>query len=167
MPGTPIGWLHFVCAIAAIAVGGGVALAGKGSVRHRLLGRTYGALMLGVNGTAFMLYGLFGRPGPFHIAALVSLVGVIAGWIPARRRSSRAWVEYHAYWMSWSYVGLLAAAAAETLSRIPDTPFWGVVIAATLGVVAIGATVINRRLPAILVPFRRAAVRPDHKGTVQ
>jgi len=75
---------------------------------------------------------------------------VVMGWIPARRRRPARWIEHHAMWMSWSYVGLLAAAAAETLSRIPDTPFWGTVMAASLAVVAIGAVVIRVRVPRIL-----------------
>ena len=155
MPVTPTGWFHFVLAIAAIAAGAAITIGQKGTLRHRLLGRMYGLLLLGVNVTAFMIYGLFGRLGPFHYLALVSLSTVIAGWIPARRRSPKTWVESHAYFMSWSYVGLLAAAAAETLSRFPDTPFWGMVIAASLAVVAIGATIIHGRLPAILARFNR------------
>ena len=114
---------HFVLAIAAIGAGAAVALARKGTSRHRQLGRTYGFLLIGVNVTALMIYGLFGRFGPFHIFAVISLITVLVGWIPARRRSPDAWIVYHAYFMSWSYVGLLAAAAAETLSRIPTARF--------------------------------------------
>ena len=65
MPVTSIGWVHFVLAIAAIGAGAAVALARKGTSRHRQLGRTYGFLLIGVNVTAFMIYGLFGRFGPF------------------------------------------------------------------------------------------------------
>ena len=81
MPVTSIGWVHFVLAIAAIGAGAAVALARKGTSRHRQLGRTYGFLLIGVNVTAFMIYGLFGRFGPFHISALISLITVLAGWI--------------------------------------------------------------------------------------
>ena len=156
MPVTLIGWMHFLLALAAMAAGGLVAMERKGTPRHRRLGRTYGFLMLGVNGTAFMLYGLLGHFGPFHVAALFSLVTIVAGWLPARRRSS-GWVAAHAYMMCGSYVGLLAAAAAETLGRIPNTPFWGMVIAASLAVSIIGALILRRRLPATLAPYTRAA----------
>ncbi len=155
MPVTLIGWIHFLLALAAMAAGGVVAMERKGTPRHRRLGRTYGFLMLGVNGTAFMLYGLLGHFGPFHVAALFSLVTIVAGWLPARRRSS-GWVAAHAYMMGGSYVGLLAAAAAETLGRIPNTPFWGMVIAASLAVSIIGAVIMRRRLPATLAPYTRA-----------
>ena len=154
-----MGWAHFVMAIAAIAAGGAVALSRKGTIRHRNLGRVYAWLMVGVNVTAFTLYGLFGRPGPFHVAAMVGLVTVIMGWIPVRRRKPARWVEHHAHWMAWSYVGLLAAAAAETLSRIPESPFWGMVVVGSLGIIAIGAVIIRRRLPAALAPFERAMSR--------
>ena len=135
--------------------GAAVAIAEKGSPRHVLLGRTYGCLMLGVNGTAFMIFGLFGGFGPFHVAAFFSLLTVGAGWLPARARSSPGWVERHAYFMSGSYVGLLAAAAGETLSRIPATPFWGMVIFATVAVTVVGLTVMRWRLPAALAACRR------------
>ena len=159
MPQSPLGWIHIALALAALAAGAAVGLAAKGTTRHLRLGRTYAFLMLGVNGTAFMLFGLFGRFGPFHVAAFLSLLTVAAGWIPARSRSSRRWVERHAYFMSGSYVGLLAAAAAETLGRIPDTPSghpaWGMVISATVAVSVAGFVVMRRYLPTTLAPFRR------------
>ena len=155
MPNTPLGWVHVALALGALAAGAAVAIAEKGTLRHMALGRTYGCLMLGVNGTAFMIFGLFGGFGPFHVAAFFSLLTVGAGWIPARSRSSPRWVERHAYFMSGSYVGLLAAAAAETLSRIPATPFWGMVIFATVAVTVVGVIFMRWSLPAALAPFRR------------
>lgn len=155
MPVTSIGWIHFVLAIAAIAAGAAVALTPKATRRHRNLGRTYGCLMLCINITAFMMYGLLGHFGPFHVAAILSLATVIAGWVPVRRRSSERWVQQHAYWMSGSYVGLLAAAAAETLGRIPNTPFWGTVVAASVAVSIIGAVVISRTVPRVLAKLGR------------
>ena len=154
MPVTSIGWVHFVLAIAAIAVGAAISLTRKGSPRHRTLGRWYAWLMVGVNVTAFTLYGLFGTFGPFHVAAVVSLATVIAGWVPVKRKP-KAWMERHATFMSWSYVGLLAAAAAETLSRISDTPFWTMVTIGSIGVIIVGAVVIHHRVPKILAQFGR------------
>ena len=51
MPVTPTGWFHFVLAIAAIAAGAAITIGQKGTPRHRLLGRMYGLLLLGVNVT--------------------------------------------------------------------------------------------------------------------
>ena len=101
MPSTPIGWVHFIIAILAMVVGAAVALLAKGTPQHRWAGLGYAWLLLGVNLTAFMLYGLFGRLGPFHVAAAVSLATVLAGWLPARTRRS-GWVFRHAQFMSWS-----------------------------------------------------------------
>ena len=154
MPVTSIGWVHFVLAVAAIAVGAAISLTRKGNPRHRRLGRWYAWLMVGVNATAFMLYGLFGTFGPFHVAALASLVTILAGWLPVRRKSDH-WLERHATFMAWSYVGLLAAAAAETLSRISETPFWTMVAIGSAGVILIGAVVIHNRVPKILASFGR------------
>ena len=60
MPVTWMGWVHFGLALAAMAIGGAVAVGRKGTPRHRRMGRWYGGLMLAVNGTALMMYGLFG-----------------------------------------------------------------------------------------------------------
>ena len=57
--------------------------------------------------------------------------------------------------MGGSYVGLLAAAAAETLSRIPDSPFWPIVIAASIAVSVVGVTIMLRRIPVTLRPYPR------------
>lgn len=72
-------------------------------------------------------------------------------------------MEAHATWMSWSYIGLLAALAAESSTRwlMPAVQphlegtallgvFWGAVVAATLAVVAVGAYVVKARLPRSL-----------------
>ncbi len=150
MPATFIGWGHLALALAAMAVGGAVALEPKGTGRHLWLGRCYGILMLGVNVTAFLLYGLFGRFGPFHVAALFSLATLVAGWVPMRGRRTPLRVGRHAYWMGGSYVGLLAAATAETLGRLPGTPFWPMVIGASIGVSVLGAAVMRARVPAAL-----------------
>ncbi|HEV2292419.1 MAG TPA: hypothetical protein VGR35_01105 [Tepidisphaeraceae bacterium] len=56
-----------------------VLLRAKGTRSHRVIGYLYVAAMLALNVTAFLIYRLYGRFGPFHVAALVSLAMVIAG----------------------------------------------------------------------------------------
>lgn len=134
-----IGGLHTTLAIAALVTGAVVLLRRKGGTWHRRLGWVYAISMLGLNLTALAIYELFGRFGPFHAAALLSLGTVIMGVIPAwQRRPRHQWLERHYYWMTWSYVGLLAAAASEAVTRIPETPFWWMVLVATAVIVAIG-----------------------------
>lgn len=146
-------------------------LRGKGNRRHRVLGWTYASSMLVCNGTALMITKLFGGFGPFHAAALVSLVGTGLGVWSARQgaiarrlgeRAQRAqWVERHYYWMTWSYVGLIAALASEIITRHPafrpvlgGGVYFGLAVgAATLAIVAIGSQWIRRSHRDALAPF--------------
>lgn len=127
-----LGLLHLVAAFAAITSGALVLLLpGKGGRRHRLLGWTWVASMLVLNATALAIYRLFGGFGPFHAMALASLLGVLAGVLSgSRARRSRlqrtpadrsTWVARHYYWMTFSYAGLIAAFASETITRLPAT----------------------------------------------
>jgi hypothetical protein len=53
--------------------------------------------------------------------------------------------------MSWSYVGLLAGAVAETSIRVPGLAYWPVVVSSSLATIAIGALVIYRSKGAMRV----------------
>jgi len=151
-----IGQVHLALAIFAMATGAIVVGMKKGTVTHRLVGFVYAMSMFGLNGTAFLLYRLFGGFGPFHVAALMSLVTIVFGIVHVLLRKPKGkWIEAHAYWMSWSYVGLLAAAASEILTRVPESSFWWMVVGATLLVVAIGRQLIKRNVPRILKEFGR------------
>ena len=88
------------------------------------------------------------------VAALFSLATVAAGVIPAvRRRPADTWVEYRYWWMTYSYLGLLAATAAEVATRVPGINFWWTVVAASAVVFPLGARVIRRRARETLAPF--------------
>jgi hypothetical protein len=114
--------------------------------------------MVLLNGTGLMIYDLYGRFGPFHVAALVSLATVVGGFIPAYLRQPRAtWMHHHAAAMCWSYVGLVAAFVSEIATRVPGVRFGWAVVAATLGVVAVGAALIRMRVPRILREVGRTA----------
>ena len=169
-----IGTIHFAASVASIVLGAVVLWQGpKGGRRHRRIGWTYVIAMLTVNATAFMLYGLFGGFGPFHVAAIISLTGLVAGTLAARsarkarlahqpfRRSHR--VELHFWWMTFSYVGLVAALASEAITRLPATRavaggagamFGAAVGGATALVFAVGSYLIVTRRARSLEPFR-------------
>ena len=171
----PLGLTHTAAALAALLAGAAVLLVRKGTRRHRQLGWVYVASMLLLNGTALLIFRLFGRFGPFHAAAVFSLVTVLAGTasaLAARRARERARpleharaLERHYQWMTWSYVGLAAAAVSEIATRLPalrPRPGHGLVFAltvvvATLLVMGVGARLIRRRRSALLAPFRPAA----------
>lgn len=148
--------------------GGGAAvlLRRKGTRTHRWIGWVYVASMLLMNGTALMIYRLFDGFGPFHAGAVFSLVTVVGGIVPAVRRRPANWVERHSAWMSWSYVGLWAAAMLEVATRTPVFRFWWAVLVATLAVLGIGAILIRRGAAASLAPFWRGAVpsAPSPRG---
>jgi uncharacterized membrane protein len=171
----PIGLVHFLAALLAMGVGATVLLVKpKGGRVHRRLGLVYVGAMLTVNATALMIYGLFGGFGPFHAFAIVSLVGLVFGWraiFQARAARARGemfnrarWIEVHYYWITWSYVGLLAAAASEAITRLPAFQFvraggarFGLAVAAaTLVVCGIGAWRIFGAGRRSLDPFRPA-----------
>jgi hypothetical protein len=91
----------------------------KGTVIHKKVGYGYAASMLILLATAFMLYGLFGRWGIFHWAAVASSCTLIAGLLPVIIRSKN-FLTLHLGFMYWSVIGLYGAFAAEVMVRIPS-----------------------------------------------
>ena len=160
-----LGQVHFAAALVALAAGAWVVARPKGTARHRRVGWLYAASMLTLNATALLLYRLTGAFGPFHAAALVSLATLVAGLLPVRRRRPPgAWLARHYFFMAYSYLGLVAAAVAETATRLPAvravaggaTPaFWSVVALASAGVFVLGGWAIRRRAEPTLQAFRR------------
>jgi uncharacterized membrane protein len=113
-----LGAAHVAAATAALALGLVVLVERKGTMTHRLIGCGYVAAMVLLNVTALGLYRLTGHFGPFHALALISLATVAAGVTVVWRRAPN-WLRRHYYFMAWSYVGLLAAACAEAMTRVP------------------------------------------------
>ena len=177
-----LGWIHTIAALTALVTGAAVLLIRKGTRRHRQIGWAYVVSMLLLNGTALLIYRLFGRFGPFHVGAIFSFVTVAAGTaaaLAARRARARRnpverarALERHYQWMTWSYVGLAAAAVSEIATRMPalrprpgqGLAFGITVAVATLLVIGVGAQLIRRRRSALLAPYRLAADRapPAH-----
>jgi uncharacterized membrane protein len=149
-----LGLFHTLCAVVALASGAAVLLRRKGTRWHRRAGWVYVASMLLLNISALLIYRLFGRFGPFHLAAIVSLLTVLAGTVVAvRRRPAGRWIEAHYYWMTFSYMGLVAAAFAEVSTRVPRAPFWPAVGVASFAIFGMGYWMIKRRASATLRPF--------------
>lgn len=140
------GLIHLLTALGAMVIGTLVLIISKGTRNHRLFGYLYFYLMLVMNGTAFMLYGLFGTFGPFHVAAVASLITVLLGLIPAIRRKP-GWLHRHLTFMYFSIVGLYAAFASETLTRIPKSPFFTIVIIASIAITILGVIIFRIMKP--------------------
>jgi uncharacterized membrane protein len=145
------GLIHSGFGLVALLAGLGVMTLRKGTRPHRRLGYVYAGSMLLLNSTALAIYDLFGRFGPFHFAALVSLATLSAGFVPVfLRRPRGAWIELHATFMSWSYVGLVAAFLAEVGVRVPGVGFGPAVVGGLVASMVIGAILIHTRVPRIV-----------------
>jgi uncharacterized membrane protein len=128
-----IGFIHLLASILALLSGTAVLIMRKGGIRHKRAGYVYALSMLILIATAFGIYRLFGGFGVFHGAAVVSSVTLLGGMLPVlRRKRNNHWLVRHYSFMYWSVMGLYAAFVAEMLTRIPRTPFFGMVGIATL-----------------------------------
>ena len=121
------GAIHLIAAIISLISGTAILILPKGTALHKKIGYIYVAAMLAVCTSAFRIYRLFGGFGVFHIAALVSTITILGGIIPALLRKPDNWVEYHFSFMYWSVLGLYAAFVSEIATRVPETPFFGMV----------------------------------------
>lgn len=118
---------HLLSAGVALISGSFVLLGTKGTRLHKKIGYTYVMSMIAVNVTAFCIYRLFGGFGPFHIAAIISLITLVLGMVPALLRTPKNWFDLHFAFMYYSVIGLYAAFVSETLVRIPGTHFGSMV----------------------------------------
>ncbi|MDA0207723.1 MAG: DUF2306 domain-containing protein [Acidobacteria bacterium] len=148
-----LGTAHVALAIASLTLGAMMFLQQKGGQRHRLLGYLYAGALLLVNSSALLVYEQSPGLGPFHILALVSLATLSGGFIPAfLRQPADSWLDSHAYFMSWSYVGLAAAGAAQMGTMLVG-PGVSPVMIPTVLIVVVGALLIHSRVPEILARF--------------
>jgi len=141
----PVAYLHFVSALLALACGVGIFSTPRGTRNHRRLGYAYVAGMTVTNLSALSLYARTGAFGPFHAAAMISLATLAAGALPAiLRRPRGGWLPLHWEFMSWSFVGLLAAAVAEVAFRIPGFAYWPSIVAGAILVFVAGGVWIYK-----------------------
>ena len=142
---SPEGFIHLISAIAALAIGTLVLILNKGTRLHKNLGYGYVVSMVVLNITAFTIYRLFGRFGPFHIAAIASTSTLIAGIIPPLFfRHKKSWIILHFSFMYYSVIGLYAAFVSEVMVRVSEIRFWWSVMGATLIVMVVGVYFFQR-----------------------
>ena len=152
---TMAGAIHATLASAAIVLGIVQFLRRKGDSLHRAVGYGYVYAMLIGDGAAMLVYQFTGKLNILHFGVITSLVCIAFGMWPVLRSPRRPnWRTKHYYWISWSYVGLLAAAATELVVR--TGPFashrqaWAATAAVTLAVTFAGYVIINRNRPLAL-----------------
>jgi uncharacterized membrane protein len=143
-------------AAGALVVGAVVLARRKGDAWHVGTGRVYVATMLVVSLPVLLVYDTTGRPGPFHVLAVVSLATTALGWRAARRRGGdrRRAVAAHATLMSWSWIGVVTAGLAQLANaRWPERSPWPVLavigLATAAGALSVGPLVSRalRRRP--------------------
>jgi uncharacterized membrane protein len=166
-----LGLLHAAFSVLALALGGAVLLAPKGTHAHVRVGAAYVAAMVALNLSALGIYHLTGRFNFFHALAILSLAMVLGGYYQAATRRSPKWLWRHYQYMCWSYVGIIAAANNEAFVRVPALtrlarhtttalPLLGSVV-----VVALGGVLIFGRQKALLARFADRLGPPRRRGT--
>jgi uncharacterized membrane protein len=143
--GDTYGLIHLMSSIGALITGTLVLIMKKGTKRHKQFGYAYVISMAILLATSFMIYRLFKGWGIFHYATAFSLIVLLLGMIPIwTKKPANTWKYRHFNFMYWSVIGLYAAFAAEILTRIPETPFFGMVGIATGVITIIGAIFLRR-----------------------
>lgn len=133
------GLIHLVASCTSLFFGTLILLLHKGTRLHKRIGYAYAFNMIILNVTAFGLYHLFDRFGPFHFAALISSLTLIAGMIPViLKRPTTKWLDFHMAFMYYSVIGLYAAFASEIITRVIHSNFGVMVGIATGLVMAVG-----------------------------
>jgi uncharacterized membrane protein len=150
---------HVVAALTALLVGAAVLLLPKGTHTHRVIGTVYVLALVVVNVAALSLH-RENTFGVFHALAVASLVTIGVGLSPLLfGRRSLPVIATHAYCMTWSYAGLVAAGCGQLVVAVGQGDgAWAVpVVIGT--VLSLSGVVIFGRVPSSL--DHMLAVRAD------
>ena len=149
---TLAGAVHTALAMFCIVVGLIQLLRPKRGAAHRARGYAFVYAMLVADGTAMLVYQFTGRFNIFHLGAIVNFICVVLAIVPMLRNPRPAnWKHKHYYFMAWSYVGLIGAAATEIVVRSGFLATRGQIRTATFIttalVTAVGYVLIQRYRP--------------------
>jgi uncharacterized membrane protein len=163
---TLAGTLHTVLALFGIVVGLIQLLRPKRGAGHRARGYAFVYAMLVADAAALLVFQFTGHFNILHAGAILNLVCVVLALVPVLRSPRPAnWKNQHYYWMGWSYVGLLAAAATELVVRsihlATRGEAWAVTAAMSLIVTAIGYVLIERYRPTPELPAPGDGLQQD------
>ena len=115
---TLTGTIHAALAMFCIVVGLIQLLRPKRGVSHRARGYAFVYAMLVADGTAMLVYQFTGQFNIFHAGAIANFACVVLAIVPMLRNPRPPnWKRKHYYFIAWSYVGLIAAAATEIVVR--------------------------------------------------
>ena len=165
---------HTVVGCVSILSGLIVLLLNKGTYLHRMIGYVY---VISIYVLCFASFAIqdttpfFRGFGLFHAMALVSIVTVTAGFIPAfYRRRFKNWYEWHFSSMLWSYVGLIMALNSHFFRDVflffGEEVGLGKIAGLILSIIilwalppALGTILINRRAPIYKQRFERGVIK--------
>jgi uncharacterized membrane protein len=141
---------HVAAAFSALGAGAAVLLLPKGTHTHRVIGAVYVLALLLVNVAALSLH-RESTFGVFHVLAVASLITLAVGLSPLLLgKRSRVAITTHAYCMTWSYAGLVAAGCGQLAVAVgQDIAAW-VVPVSIASVLSMSGVVIFWRVPPIL-----------------
>jgi uncharacterized membrane protein len=167
---TVTGTIHALLATLCIVVGAIQLVRPKHGVAHRARCYAFVYGMVVVDGAAMLLYRFTGDFNAFHVGAIVNLAAIMAAMIPMLMSPRPPnWKQLHYRFMSWGFVGLIAAATTELTVRstaLTHGQAWAVSGAATGTVMLIGACLIRRyRPPASIGDMTRTAALQKGTGT--
>jgi uncharacterized membrane protein len=114
----PLGWVHFIASLAAVAVGALVLMRPKGTPIHKLRGRIYVVAILATSITALGIYrrGDFFFAHWFGVAALIAISGGIAAAYFKIPRTG--WMHLHLTCMLVSFYILIGGGVNEVFLRV-------------------------------------------------
>jgi uncharacterized membrane protein len=116
---TTAGAIHASLAILCIAAGLIQFLRPKRGAGHRARGYFYVYAMLVADGTAMLVYRFTGQFNLFHVAAIINFFCLVLAIVPLLRTPRPAnWKRTHYYFISWSYVSPISAAAINIVTRL-------------------------------------------------
>ena len=141
---------HVLAALSALGAGAAVLLAPKGTHTHRVVGTVYVLALVLVNVAALSLH-RESTFGVFHALAVASLVTIAVGISPLLlgKRSPMV-IATHAYCMTWSYAGLVAAGCGQLAVAVGQGVGAWVIPVTIAAVLSISGVVIFGRVPSIL-----------------
>ncbi len=141
---------HLVAAVSALLVGSVVLVLPKGTRTHKAIATVYVLALVLVDVAALSLH-REDAFGVFHALAVASLVAIAVGLMPLLLgRRSPPVIATHAYCMTWSYAGLVAAGCGQLAASVgADAGPW--VVPVVIGaVLSISAVAIFGRVPSTL-----------------
>jgi len=154
---TLAGAIHATLAILCIAAGLIQFLRPKRGAGHRARGYFYVYAMLVADGTAMLVYRFSGHFNAFHVGAIGNFICIVLAIVPLLRSPRPAsWRTTHYYFIAWSYVSLMSAAATEIVARLLPLTTRGqvgwVALALSLITMTIAYFVIGKYRPPAQVP---------------